>query len=287
MPVKRDLRMQTPDLFRIFVAQTTKLQVDQIEQIIDVLGTYGCVLLDCGMASDPRQDLLSLKHVFGNTLGHSLAQEGIVTITPVEGAIYDGLTNQAQSLHTDGSFNPIPPPVVALQCEVSAHHGGLSQVVQAEQVYRYLAQHQIPGWMSLFDADAIEISTVGDNKRATHSVFRWHHQRLHMIFKSSAMRVKVEPKPEAELAYRAIQTYISNPDNQLQFHMKEGQILLMDNGRILHARTAFSTEQRVRRMNRLWFDGLSPYSERLDLGFLPSVQANAEQETSPTLAQFL
>lgn len=287
MLIKQNLPTQGPEPFIASVYEITNLRESEIDSALSSLSIYGCAILSASVNScTPEQDLLSLSHMFGEVIAHPLSQNAIVTITPVEGAIYDGLTTQAQGLHTDGSFDSSPPPIVALQCEVAAEQGGVSQLVQAEQVYRYLAQEDIPGWIHLFDPDAIEISTVGDNKRALQPIFRWQNQRLHMVFKSSAMRVTVTPKPEVELAYQAIQRYISDPKNQMQFLLQEGQILLMDNGRILHARTAFATAAgKARRMNRLWFDGCSPYSQAMDLGFLPYPQPSHQQNVPSPLAQ--
>lgn len=239
-----------------------------IEMLIQQFNQYGCVLLDCGPDSDLRSDLLALRLLFGSPMLHrSSDQDGVVTITPVEGSTYTALTNQSFTFHTDGSFMQNPPKVFALQCEVPSQRGGLSQLIQAEFLYEELMQREPDSLPFLFDHDAINISTI-DGEISQAPVFRRIGDRVGITFRPSDHQVTVTPKPEAKQAFESLQEYVETDANQVVFKMDSNQILVMDNLRLLHNRTPFPEgESPKRRMYRLWFDGVSEFDSLLNYGF--------------------
>ncbi len=240
----------------------------QQESLVSVFNRYGCVLLDCSSSPGSfRDNLLALTSVFGTVIRHrSSDQDGIVTITPTDASVYLGLTYEPFQPHTDGSFLPNPPQILALQCEIPSERGGWSQIIQVDWLYHYLAQVDSQGLQGLFDPDAISVTT--SQSSYTQPIFRRDNRCVQMAFRTSDMQLTVTPKSSVKPVFEALMTYISDPTHQLIFKLESHQIVVADNTRILHGRTEIpNDEPQKRKMQRLWMDGQS--QSPIQIGFIP------------------
>jgi len=248
--------LEDPNLIRFRVEQISQMSKAMLNALLDVFNQFGCIIIACDRVSNFRQNLLDIGSYFGQIMPHrSSDDDGIVTVTPTPGAKYTALTGQPFDFHTDGSFMPVPPKIVALQCIVAADTGGESQVVQAETLYNFLKEQDPIGLQGLFEPDAVVTTTV-DGEVYRGSVFVRADNRVMLTYRPSDHQVTVQAKPEVAQAYKLIQTYLENGTDKLQYKLQPGEILVMDNTRILHTRKPFKENQGAKRkFHRLWFDG--------------------------------
>ncbi|NET58342.1 MAG: hypothetical protein F6K47_19950 [Symploca sp. SIO2E6] len=255
-PVTGNSYLKHPNLIRFQVEQISQMSQAMRNALVDVFNQFGCIIIACDRVSNFRQNLLDLGSYFGQIMPHrSSDSDGIATITPTPGANYTALTGQPFNFHTDGSFMPTPPKVAILQCVVATETGGESQIVPAETLYNFLQEQDPIGLEALFEPDAVVTTTVnGEVYRGP--VFVHAGDRVMLTYRPSDHQVTVQAKPEVAQTYHLIQTYLENGANKLQYKLQPGEILVMDNTRILHTRTPFQENQGAKRkFHRLWLNG--------------------------------
>jgi len=264
-PVAESQCLKDANLIRFQVEQISQMSQAMLNALVDVFNQFGCIIIACDRISHFRQNLLALGSHFGQVMLHRSSDgDGIATVTPTPGANYTALTGQPFDFHTDGSFMPVPPQVVALQCIVAAETGGESQMVQAETLYNFLQEQDSIGLQALFEPDAVVTTTVnGEVYRGP--VFVRKNNHVMLTYRPSDHQVTVQAKPEVAQTYNLIKTYLENGADQLQYKLQPGEILVMDNTRILHTRTPFQENQGAKRkFHRLWLDGKPDYEKLAD-----------------------
>ncbi len=252
------------------VLYTWKMNYNEKQTLFDIFNHFGLVILEhnppCEHHQCIKDNLLYLSNFFGDVKRHKRSdKDGISIIMPQDGyPDYIATTNEPHLLHTDGTFEQDAPKVVALQCEIPSKEGGLSQIIQAKSIYKYLLRNDPQGLQKCFMTDAFTITR--DNQTATKPIFKLAKERFSMEFRSDSS-ASIQIKPDIKDTFKLIKKYINNPKNKFIFKLDANQILITDNTRILHGRTSFPNYE-VRKLNRLWFNGESKYSHLIELGFL-------------------
>lgn len=264
------------------VNRVEQMSGDQRNALVEKLNQYGCVVIHPQQTSAQSQELLSLTQLCGSPIHHDRSQgSGISTITPCpEDTGYAALTYNQHLPHTDCSYQPVPPPLVALQCEVPAPRGGLSILVPGEDLHRYLEETDPQGLRLMYEKAALQIQR--EQKIYTRSIFSqtsqgWITIAYKVEGRESAFTLKTS-KP-LEKTRRRVDQFLTDPRNQFQLKLQIGQILLFDNTRVLHGRTAIepSVGSPARKINRLWFDGQGVLADQLQLGFRSGSEAQGDQ----------
>lgn len=239
------------------------------QEVFTKFNHWGFVILEFKSCEHPRQALLSLQNLFGSIIYHDHSDsDGIVPVTPIPNQPdYINTTNQDQPLHTDGAFEVEPPRIVALQCEVAAQDRGYSRILSGETLYEYLVHKSPESLVALFEADAFNI--IRGNKKLSRPIFESINQKIHLAFRFDKT-VTTFVKSQAQKAFNLAVDFMTNPQNQLIFKLRENQILVQDNTRVMHGRTAFTG---ARKLNRLWLNGISTYKNEFEIGFLPRSEA--------------
>lgn len=239
---------------RLPVRSVSTLTPQQQEAMRERFEQFGFVILDCEPELQSKEDFAQLENYFGKIICHNQSDElGILPITLLPNyPDYANTHHHHLALHTDGAFETVPPAVMAMQCEVAAETGGLSCLVDGYAVYQYLHQVDPVGLQSLFEPDVFHIER--DNQSAQRAIF-WHDRdgRLKIAFRSDTV-AKIRVKPHAQAVFERVKQYLADPAHQFRWHLQPGQILIFDNTRMLHGRTAFPPTSK-RRINGLWFDG--------------------------------
>ncbi|GAA6618576.1 TauD/TfdA family dioxygenase [Scytonema sp. NUACC26] len=258
------------NLDRVTLKISKVIEMSEQEQyrMFEIFNKFKFVILECEPVLEPQKNLLALKKFFGSIKRHKRSDKnGIVqvtnTINILDKSAQISATNQMHPIHTDGSFDIDPPKIVAMQCEIPSTKGGLSQIVYAEFVYEYL-RNNYPQYLQNLFLYPLTITRGGET--ATRTVFIKHEGRILMTFRADSV-ISINIPLEIQEAYQIIKNYIVEPKNQLIFKLEKNQIILLDNFSILHGRTAFP-ENEGRKLNRIWFDGISAYSHAFKLGFV-------------------
>ena len=252
------------------VNDITQLDARKKQELFEAFNSFGFLLIESKDPEKSQENFISLSHLFGNILRHDQSDErGIFPITVMpDFPEYANTINSDLTLHTDGSFEKVPPKIMAMHCEVAAIHGGLTQLVDGKLVYEYLSQTDPEGLMTLFEPDIFTIKRA--NKLAKRSIFTNKNGRIFMVFRSDKIAT-IAVNNRAKKAFNSIADFVEKPTNQIIFKLQPNQILVFDNNRMLHGRTGFKINDK-RKLNGLWFDGNCQSSSDLDLGFVAANQ---------------
>lgn len=226
-------------------------------KVLDVFNRYHAVILSYESRELTKDDLYTISELFGSIVKQKKGDvwQDLFVVTPVKEGKTFARGNKTQSMHTDDGYRGVFPQIIALHCEVQAENGGYSKLVNGSDIYDYL-KSDYPDLIKVgFESDSIEYCTHSGNY-ITHNFFRYDSGNIGIAWSPFADEVKGDEK--AIQLYRAIQSFAHKPENQTTFKLKPGEILVADNTAVLHGRTEFIFEQK-RRLNRLWFDGVSSY----------------------------
>ena len=155
----------------------------------------------------------------------------------------------AQPMHTDEGYTTSFPRFVALYCAKSAKSGGDSIVVRLDSLYLQLIQLFGESVNLLFKKDAVTVETaLGVEVKP---ILFWLDDGSVGISYSATLH-KMWCSEEVFKLFDYITKYAHSRYNQLRIKLKPGQILLFDNSKILHGRSAFTRDD-SRLLYRYWF----------------------------------
>ena len=249
-----------PPVVRIGAALS--LSDSESDELCRQVTDRGTVIVEEECPGDPASSLAALGRCFGGTIDHRLSDAfGVHPIRHLEGfPQYANTTAAALELHTDGSFEPCTPKVMLIACERPCPlGGGLTRLAFADIVWRELMLIEPQALSGLFRPDALRI--VRDDRSATKPVFSWTKGLLHLVYRSGR-DISVVVHPDAREGFEAIGRVLSDSAHQIEFLLRSGQTLVVDNTRVLHGRTAFPSSS-LRALHGLWCDGKD---SRLTLG---------------------
>src|SRR3989338_609219 len=235
------------------------------EKIIEKFNNYGALVVEFKSNEDPREQLLCFKDIFGTTLTHDRADKDMIAEVAVSDNFqgYLGTSNVEHPFHTDGAYEETPPHITALRCEIPAKSGGTTRFVSGKSIYDYLMTQNKIIANALFAPDAMCVERAG--RKSCQPVFQREKDRILIRYRSDETSTPSQ-KPEVQEAMLEIKKFLENKTNYMAFTLKERQVLIADNTRILHARTAFAKNE-PRKMHRLFFSGKSSPESRLVFGF--------------------
>ena len=198
-------------------------------------------------------------------------------------------TNSEQVFHTDGG------DMVMLLCRRAAKSGGTSRMVSAVTLFNEIikrAPELAPVVQAPFHVDARGQQLPGRPRCQIHPIFIEHAGRMNILHKrhyiDTAQRFEEVPvlSEEQTRALDLMDAICTDPDVQLNFDMKPGDIQMACNFTILHSRDAFEDFPNLadrRHMLRLWL-GLKEgrplpevYRETREYGPLFEIEGRASQ----------
>jgi gamma-butyrobetaine dioxygenase len=168
--------------------------------------------------------------------------------------------------HTDNPYRSPVPGVQLLHCLVNETSGGLSTLVDGFAVAEALRSQ---------DPQAFEILTRVPVR------FRFRDEDTELVRSSSLIEVdgtaslqaiNFSPRldfvpllPPSELtayfkARKAFDQLLRSPKYEIRFLLNSGDLMMMDNRRLLHGRTAFDTRQGLRHLQGCYIDVDGPRS---------------------------
>ncbi len=173
------------------------------------------------------------------------------------------ITAAGQNLHTDNSYNLCPPDYVTLLCRQTAKQGGVSQLVSFHAVHNRLRAECPDLLLRLYQDytfDRQREHAPNDDMVVRHPLFAWDGQHLlgrlskRMVIQGYELEGQAMDEASAD-ALAALETAMTAPEMMKEFHFQPGQIQIVNNRTIGHARTAFTDwpePERKRHLIRLW-----------------------------------
>jgi alpha-ketoglutarate-dependent taurine dioxygenase len=182
---------------------------------------------------------------------------------PAGDGVRPDVTNAHQNLHTDNSYNLCPPDYVALLCLQTAKEGGVSRIVSFAAAHNELRARQ-PALLARLYRDYVfdrqREHAPDQPKTIRHPLFEWDGARLSGRLSRRMVRQGYEltgeaPDGEGLRAIDALEEIMDAPGMAREFHFAPGQIQLLNNRALGHARSAFTDwpePARKRHLVRLW-----------------------------------
>ena len=240
---------------------------DDYRLIEGELTRKGYCLISCSNTSEDL--LLQLAPLFGPIQQHERSElNGVALVSnkpnaPQDPDLFQGLSDKALAPHSDGAYldflyidqNEIirwvtPPAIIMLQCVEPAAVGGDSVLIDGAKIFRDV-------WFDPEMYDYLFHSTV----QIERAQYRTEGIRLYQECRNGQIAFRFRDKfvdldndsRSGALKERFVRDYLTNDNYRDRIALKAGDILLIDNIRMLHAREAFSClPDRYRTFRRLW-----------------------------------
>ena len=252
--------------------------IDARDAIADHVVTHGYAVIQAWDAE--AATLKDIAEHFGRVQSHVRGDANGVVGISTEAAVshewenfrseYIGVNAEEFLPHTDGSYlhglacqngeyvELFPPKMLVLQCCQNATVGGGNVLIDGQRVYRDLAKEK-PQYLRALSRKGSVTYCRDDQIALDCAVFETLDDGSIMLrFRYDAAAYVAEWALDA---FHAVQKdYFANPRYQSQLKLTSGQILLVDNYRMLHGRDAFSDgpTEKKRSLHRIWLarDGL-------------------------------
>lgn len=172
-----------------------------------------------------------------------------------------GFTNASLPMHTDCSGYSWPPNVMVFHCMQNEVAGGASQYVDGAKVIaqlrksdpealRILTEHDVEFRLWSKQADTLSqyppVILDQDGDLALLRYANWTVQPL--------KTVPFDTVPRWYDAWRALAERVNAPENRLSHRCEPGEMLLINNHRVLHGRDAFDDGEGVRHFQQVYME---------------------------------
>lgn len=240
--------IQSPEIFQ--VTSLESLTISEQQAIYRQVDAAGYLIVKEAKASPPQAALASICRLFGAPVQHEMSDpSGIHPVEFINGhPDYANTRNDDLALHTDGSFEQQPPEIMFLYCEHPAREGGVTCLALADDIYRHLSLVDSNLLSGLFKDNAY--TAKRDEKTATHPIFRDDSGWLRMVFRAG-QAIPITIDEDAQRGVAEIERFLGVESNIVRVKLESNQLLILDNTRVLHGRTAFSRDS-GRKLHGLW-----------------------------------
>jgi gamma-butyrobetaine dioxygenase len=174
-------------------------------------------------------------------------------------------SDRGLEVHTDNPYRDPVPGLQVLHCLGNADEGGETCLVDGFMVAAQLKASHADAFDCLtmtpchfhWRDDKTRLEAIApilslDREGAVNTI-RFNHRSLGDVV------TEPQNKPRWRAAYRAFAQALNSPDLTCQFRLNPGDVLIMDNHRILHGRSAFDGAKNGARQGR-WLQGA--YAEK-------------------------
>lgn len=216
-------------------------------QVHDALCAIGACIVHFGSDYEFESTIPWQETMFGRIMPDSTGRS-ISRISVTAGQRYYAGSAFGQPMHSDDAHLITGPRVIGLYCSRPADKGGLTTLAFVGEAVNHL-DGELPE--SCFHGTALKL--FGSAGMVERSLFTREEDQVLCAFPSILRELRTST-PVAQV-YKQVMNWIHQPYNQVRIQLKRGDLLLVDNLRVLHGRTSFSPEQ-PRLLYRTAFDGL-------------------------------
>lgn len=255
-----------------FHCPTRESFLERYEDIADHVAACGYAVLDAWDVESTT--LKEVSERFGSVQAHIRADAnglvGISTETVVNRewenfrSEYSGLTSEEFLPHTDGSYlhglvhrdgqyiRLLPPKMLVLQCWQGAVAGGASVLIDVQRIYNDLAKEN-QKHLRILSTKGCVTYCRDDQIAIDRAVFEELDDGTTMLrFRYDSTAYVADWASEAFHGLQ--QNYFANGNYQTRLNLTKGQIIVIDNYRMLHGRDSFSNGSvgQERKLRRVW-----------------------------------
>lgn len=234
-----------------FIVTIDRKKSETNSYILSSLAKNGFIIVNVGIYTEDKlaELIFWLENLFGPYNNKNPGKLPYAKVKREENARYYINSNLAQPVHTDEGYTSRHPKYVGLYCFQQAALGGESIVVQVERLYQSLVKQFNSLVELIFKRNAITVYGLHGREQKP-LLFKIENNQIGISYSSILQKMWCEE--EIFSMYDYITKYIHDVENQIRIKLKPGQILLFDNRRILHGRTAFPANT-DRLLYRFWF----------------------------------
>lgn len=222
-------------------------------------------LVDGKLAQD---DAVRAFRIFCGLIGKALPQnraEDLYVMVQDEGGLRGSKTRQGLPFHTDSAngFIDSRPSVFGLYAVRAARSGGTSLLASAYTVHNLLSVHHPAALERLyrhFYFDRTADLRDGDSPTTTSPVFFARGDDVVMRYNRFYIErgyetAQISLSPEDKYALDCVEGILSGEEIVFQLDLCDGDILFVNNTRILHSRTAYTDDPASKRcFVRVWLE---------------------------------
>lgn len=168
----------------------------------------------------------------------------------------DSDTNNTHTLHTDGSLKENFPSYVVLACVKPAVNGGESIISNARIVYeKLLLDHpEVIENLTRPLVRDVKSGTADDIKNNSYPIFEFNGEKTTFRYARKWINVAYEKLALSDdklfKDLDILDQYLK--DNQVEFSLESGDVLVIDNINFAHGRHSFKDNENTRLMLRTW-----------------------------------
>lgn len=187
-------------------------------------------------------------------------------------------TSLALPAHTDNPYRDPVPGLQLLHCLSTAGHGGESLFVDGLAIAEYLLAHEVEAFYALSRLPVLyRFQDAGTDLACERTILDLDaHGQFRAIYYNDR---SIAPLPFTGLhlnayydAYRKLAALLRDPARSVLCRLEPGDLVVFDNTRILHGRTAFSANDGVRHLQGCYVDADALYSALAVLSRKESVE---------------
>ena len=170
-------------------------------------------------------------------------------------------TNLGGSIHSDGPQLNQPPKYIIMTCVQNAKKGGLSIITNAKKIFEFMKKKEPKHLRILkksffFERRGFSFNNSNIFKKPIFEIkknllrFRYLRDYMHEAYRLKSLKLST-----AQIkALDQLDKLLSKKKNQYLYKLSEGDVLLLNNHKLAHGRSAFSINNGGNRsLIRVWF----------------------------------
>lgn len=213
-------------------------------KILEQFDKEGFILIEFESNSSYKDALEWAANIIGTPVSDSSNYgKNYSKIIAEKDAKYFANTNYTQPLHTDDAHVSNTPRIISLFCEKQAEKGGITTLVKFADVSPKLFIENSMLLKELYNESALILEGANGFLRRP---FFYNLENSSNGIVYPAFLLSLEADEKVIGVFRQLTDLIHQKENQIRLKLRPGQLLVIDNFKMLHGRTKFKlSEKRV------------------------------------------
>ncbi|MGI9338899.1 MAG: TauD/TfdA family dioxygenase [Gammaproteobacteria bacterium] len=199
---------------------------------------------------------------FANHIAYvrEIAFDRVADIRVSAGAYTQGFTDTALSLHTDCSGYSWPPNVFLFHCLDNSVSGGESVYADGQDIVERMRERDPVGFDFLAKTPVLFrlYSKAADTLHSAPVICldEWNNLGIlrYANWAFQPVRMSLRDTEIYYAAYRSISELIEAPENRLTLKVRPGEMMMVNNHRVLHGRNAFDSKSGSRHFQQVYME---------------------------------
>jgi hypothetical protein len=200
----------------------------------------GFAIVDASEFGNYESVLGWLKEMLGGPIPDSGYQKSETSVIEYQkGSKYFANSHLSQTIHSDDAHTENPPDMITLYCEKQSEEGGVSTISLFTDLYKNVFVPNLCEIENLLKDDCLTLhGTKGKFRRP----LLYRRGQYHFGCFLPSILYSMECSELVFEIFDKVMKFVHNPKNQIRLKLRPGQLLLLDNSRAYHGRTAFPQE---------------------------------------------